>query len=304
MIYTCTFSPSIDYVTFLDTFHTGTLNRATRVGYYPGGKGINISRVLKRLNIENTALGFVGGLTGTFIKKSLLLEGIQTDFIEVDEPTRINVKVKAEVETELNGPVPLLTVEQIEALYTKLENYLEKDDWVVLSGSIPASVPNTFFRDLSALCRERQAKWVVDTSGPSLKNLIVYHPFLIKPNKDELSELIGQPIHSIEEAVQFAKEIVADGTENVVISLGGEGALFVNETVTLKANAPKGKVINTVGAGDSVVSGIIASYSKDENWEKAFCFGIAAGSATAFNEDLCTAEDVKYLKREVQVLPF
>lgn len=303
MIYTCTFSPAIDYVTFLDTLHPGNLNRATKVGYYPGGKGINISRVLKRLTIDNTALGFVGGFTGAFMKTSLLAEDIQTDFIEINEPTRINVKVKAEKETEINGPTPLITEEEIHALYVKLENYLKKDDWFVLSGSIPESVPATFFRDISILCKERQAKWIVDTSGINLKKLIAYQPFLIKPNKDELSELVGKPIHSIDEAVQFAKEIVAGGTNNVVISLGGDGALLINRSLTLKANAPKGKVVNTVGAGDSVVSGIIASYSKHENWSEAFRFGIAAGSATAFSEDLCTLEGIENLKKEIQISP-
>lgn len=301
MIYTVTFSPSIDYIPYVDNFEVNTLNRASTVSYYPGGKGINISRVLTRLKSETTALGFLGGFTGGFIQQFLTQEQVKTQFIEIDEATRINVKIKSASETELNGPSPQLTADNVTKLLHTIQRQLTKDDWIIVSGTVPARVTETFFAQLQQACQQVGAKWILDTSGPRLKTLLQYEPFLVKPNQEELGELVGQKIATTDEVLHYSRELVARGVETVVVSLGGAGAVCTTKEGSLVAQAPKGKVVNTVGAGDSLVAGMVSRLAQNRSIEEAFKYGVAAGSATAFQEDLCTAEELKQLVPEVVI---
>jgi 1-phosphofructokinase len=303
MIYTCTITPSIDYTTYLPDFHTATLNRSDEVFYYPGGKGINVSRVLKRLEVDSVALGFAGGFTGNYIEQFLEKEGIETDFIQTDEITRINVKIKAQEETELNGPGPVINTEQQADLMEKIKT-LKKGDWFVLAGSLPESIPQSFFLEIASICTNQDIHFVLDTSGPALKELVLTKPFLIKPNEHELGELFDTIIADKQEACHYAKRLVNQGVQHVIVSMGEEGALLVTKDLVVSAEAPKGKVVNTVGSGDSVISGFIASYTKEKDAEKAFRYGVASGSATAFRSDLCEKSDVEALLDQVQLNPF
>ncbi|GAA0604243.1 1-phosphofructokinase [Virgibacillus siamensis] len=299
MIYTCTFTPSIDYTTYLSDFNTGTLNRANDVYYYPGGKGINVSRVLKRLSVQSTALGFTGGFTGDYIADFLQQEGIHTDFIDTNGITRINVKIKSGKETELNGPGPKIAPEQQALLLEKI-NVLHEGDWFVLAGSLPDSIPASFYQQLAENCSKCGIRFVLDTSGPALARLISTRPFLIKPNQDELGQLFDTTITSKSEAFHYATRLT-DDVEHVIVSMGKEGALLVSGNSKWDATPPDGTAVNTVGAGDSLVSGFIASYLQNQNPEEAFRYGVAAGSATAFQMDLCSKEDVASLVSEVRI---
>ncbi|WP_019415577.1 1-phosphofructokinase [Paenisporosarcina sp. TG20] len=302
MIYTCTFTPSLDYTTFLSDFKTGQLNRSNEVFYYPGGKGINVSRVLKRLGVNNIALGFAGGFTGNYIEQFLMKEGIHTDFIQTDEITRINVKIKASEETELNGPGPVINTQQQNVLLDKIKT-MKQGDWFVLAGSLPESIPDTFFMEIASTCNDKDVHFVLDTSGPALKKLVLKKPFLIKPNEHELGELFETIITTKEEACHYAKKLVDIGVQNVVVSMGKEGALLVTKNLVVSAEVPKGKVVNTVGAGDSLVSGFIASFIKNQDVIMAFRYGVASGSATAFQSDLCEKSDVEALVEQVIIHP-
>lgn len=303
MIYTCTITPSIDYTVYLSEFKPGKLNRTEEVYYFPGGKGINVSRVLNRLNVNSIALGFAGGFTGDYIRSFLQVEGIQTNFINTDEPTRINVKIKATDESELNGPGPNTTQEQRMELLTKLER-LEIGDWFVLAGSLPDSIPNDFYQAIATICHKKGIHFVLDTSGSAFKQLVDTKPFLIKPNQHELGDLFDTTIATKKEAVFYAKKLVRRGINHVIVSMGGNGAILVTEDQVLLAEAPKGQVVNTVGAGDSLVSGFIASYIQENDVAKAFRYGIASGSATAFRTDLCEQADVQALVSQVKLYPY
>lgn len=303
MIYTCTIAPSIDYTVYLPEFAAGKLNRTDSVYYYPGGKGINVSRVLKRLGSDNKAIGFAGGFTGQYIEQFLKNEGIAADFILTKEITRINVKIKSQEETELNGPGPELDRDQLEKLTDKVKA-MEKGDWFVLAGTMPDSVPESILSELSQICCAQEVRFVLDTSGPAFKRLVKTKPFLIKPNMEELGELFETEISGRHEAYEYALKLVEEGVEFVIVSMGSEGALLVAKDLALTAQAPKGEVVNTVGSGDSLVSGFIASYSKDQDAQKAFQYGIASGSATAFRSDLCDKAGVEALLEQVEISPY
>ena len=301
MIYTCTFMPSIDYTAHVSEFSAGKLNRSDEVYYYPGGKGINVSRVVKRLGVDTMAGGFIGGFTGEYIENYLTEEGLKTDFIRTTEITRINVKIKSSRETELNGPGPDLQETDVNELLVKIGR-LTENDWLVIAGRIPDSVPDSFLSELAMHCERNKVRLVVDTSGPALKQLMEsIKPFFIKPNEQELGELVGQTIRTKQDAVMYAQEVVKEGISHVVVSMGAQGALYVSAEEILFAAAPKGDLVNSVGAGDSLVAGFIASYSIDQDAEKAFLYGVASGSATAFQSDLCKKEDVELLLRHVKI---
>lgn len=297
MIYTCTFSPAIDYTPYVEQFETGKLNRATAVNYLPGGKGINVSRVLTTLHTASTALGYVGGFTGNYLTQMLHEQHIQTDFIQTNDMTRINVKIKSDVETELNGPSPTITTAMYEQLLHKI-GLLESDDWFVLSGAVPAGLDLKALLDMLA---QKNVKLVADIAGQVLHEIAPYKPVLVKPNLEELGALFGTTLVTVEEAIPYAKRLVALGVQNVIVSLGGAGALFVSEEQVYYAAAPVGEVVNTVGAGDSVVAATIATYCQTEEWLKAFQYGVAAGSATAFQLDLCQEQDILDLVNKVIV---
>lgn len=303
MIYTCTITPSIDYTVYLPTFQAGGLNRTNEVYYYPGVKGINVSRVLQRLGVNNVALGFAGGFTGDYITRFLAQEKINTDFINTNEITRINVKIKAGEESELNGPGPQVNEVQQQELLTKIQA-LSAGDWFILAGSLPDTITLAFYQKIANLCKQKEIAFVLDTSGPNLKSLIQTKPFLVKPNQDELGELFDTTITSKQDAVFYAKKLVASGIKHVIVSLGGDGAILVTENETLIAESPKGTVVNTVGSGDSLVAGFIASYVKNSDVVEAFRYGVASGSATAFRPDLCEQADVALLASEIEINAF
>ncbi|MEN1968491.1 1-phosphofructokinase [Lentibacillus sp. N15] len=303
MIYTCSLTPSIDYTVYLPEFCAGALNRTQEVYYYPGGKGINVSRVLKRLGEASVALGFTGGFTGEYITKFLKQEGIQTNFVQTSEITRINVKIKADMESELNGPGPHITVNQQNQLRTKL-NDLNQGDWFVLAGSLPNKISPDFYQSIAEACMQKGARFVLDTSGPALKKLINARPFFIKPNIDELGELFHTTVTSTAQACKLAKQLTETGIKHVIVSMGGDGAIYVSENETIIAKAPNGHVVNTVGAGDSLVAGFITSFIQHHDPIQAFRFGVASGSATAFQPDLCIKEDVMKLLDKVEITPF
>ncbi|MBM7551324.1 1-phosphofructokinase [Thalassobacillus pellis] len=302
MIHTCTLNPSIDYVMHLEGFETGQLNRATKTFYYPGGKGINVSRMLSRFDTATTALGFAGGFTGQFIKSFLEEEGIHEKFIDTGDYTRINVKLKADEESEINGPGPQITREQQEQLLQQIKE-LHSDDKLVLAGSVPASLSNDIYIKIAEICKEMSVPLIADTSGAALEQLIGYPAFLLKPNHHELGQLFQTSIETKKQAASYAKKLIERGAKHVIVSMGGEGAVFVSDKYSYYATVPKGEVKNSVGAGDSLVSGFLAAYTKGSSLEEAFRFGVASGSATAFSDDLCKQDDVEALLSEVHISP-
>ncbi|HZG59805.1 MAG TPA: 1-phosphofructokinase [Anoxybacillus sp.] len=300
MIYTCTLNPSVDYIVEVERFRIGELNRAAKTAAFPGGKGINVSRVLKRLGVDNTAFGFIGGFTGAFIESELKKEEIHADFVKVNGDTRINIKLKSGEETEINGQGPSILPDHQDELMNKIQ-VLNQEDILVLAGSIPPSISADFYNQMVDIAKQKGVKVAVDTSGPALKQFIQHHPFFIKPNHHELGELFDTKISSKNDILSYGYKLVELGVENVIVSMAGDGAFFFNKEKILFATAPKGIVKNSVGAGDSMVAGFLAAYLNEQDIEKAFQYSVAAGSATAFSEDLCTKDKVEQLLHEVKV---
>ncbi|MEH7483758.1 1-phosphofructokinase [Neobacillus drentensis] len=300
MIYTLTLNPSVDYIVKLESFQLGELNRTVNEAKFPGGKGINVSTVLNQFGTKSKALGFIGGFTGAYIEQYLHNEKIDTDFVQVDEDTRINVKIKTSQESEINAIGPNISKQNFKLLKQKI-HHLGADDLLVLAGSIPASLPKTTYEELVKICSESGAEFVVDAEGDLLKKVLPYSPFLIKPNHHELGELFDTTISSPDEVIPYGKRLVDMGAKNVIISLAGAGAVLINSGMTLFAEVPKGKVKNSVGAGDSMVAGFLAAYVRTRNIEEAFRYSVASGSATAFSLGLCTKEKVEELLPQVHI---
>jgi 1-phosphofructokinase len=300
MIYTVTLNPSLDYIVEVDQVTLGELNRTKNETKFPGGKGINVSQVLKRLDVGSRALGFLGGFTGDYIEEFLTSHGINTDFVKVDEDTRINIKLKSEDETEINAKGPNITEENFEALKGKIRE-LTSEDILVLAGSIPSTMPESTYEELVKLCNENGTKFIVDAEGELLKKVLPLNPFLIKPNHHELGDLFNTVINSCEEVIPYGRELIKQGAQNVIVSLADKGAVLINKDLALIATSPKGDVKSSVGAGDSMVAGFIATYEKTKSIEEAFRFSVAAGSATAFSIGLCTREKMESLLPQVIV---
>lgn len=300
MIYTCTLNPSIDYLVVVENVKLGSLNRTSETAFYPGGKGINVSRVLKRLGVDSTALGFVGGFTGGFIKSFLDSEHITSSFVEHEEPTRVNIKLKSGAETEINGRGAFISNEHQETLYGQVAS-LKEEDYFVLAGSYPPSISLDFFKSLAARCEEKGIPLVADVSGKALQEVLQYKPFLIKPNHHELGDLVGTTIETKSDAIQYGRKLLERGPKNVIISMGGQGAVFVNKDMVVTAKVPKGEVKNSVGAGDSTVAGFLAALTMGESFEKAFKYGVASGTATAFSNDLCQKHDVEKILEQIEI---
>jgi 1-phosphofructokinase len=300
MIYTVTLNPSLDYIVEVDQVTLGELNRTKNETKFPGGKGINVSQVLKRLDVDSHALGFLGGFTGSYIEGFLTTQGIHTDFVRVDADTRINVKLKSDKETEINAKGPAITIENFEALKAKIRE-LTSEDILVLAGSIPSTMPESTYEELVKLCNENGTKFVVDAEGELLKKVLHLNPFLIKPNHHELGDLFNTVINSCEEVIPYGRELIKQGAQNVIVSLADKGAVLINKDLALIATSPKGDVKSSVGAGDSMVAGFIATYEKTKSIEEAFRFSVAAGSATAFSIGLCTREKMENLLPQVIV---
>lgn len=296
MIYTVTFNPSLDYIVTVEKFTCGIVNRTKDEIIFPGGKGINVSMVLQNLEHESTALGFLAGFTGREIQRLLEEKGIQTDFIPVERGlSRINVKLRSEQESEINGQGPEISPRDIEKLYRKLD-VLQDGDILVLAGSIPDVMPGSIYMDIMKYLQEKDLKIVVDATKDLLVNVLHYHPFLIKPNNHELGEIFGVTLKDKDEVITYAKRMQERGARNVLVSMAGEGAVLVAEDGTVfKAEAPKGKVVNSVGAGDSMVAGFLAGFLETGTYEKAFQMGLCAGSASAFSENLATRQEVESL---------
>lgn len=287
MIYTVTFNPALDYVVKVNQFTLGAVNRTVQEHIFYGGKGINVSAVLANLGFTNTALGFVAGFTGEEIERGAKTLGFDSDFIHVKKGmSRINVKLKAEDETEINGMGPEIEAEDVQALFEKLEQ-LQQEDVLVLSGSIPASISDTIYEEIMARLEGRGIRIVVDATKDLLLNVLQYHPFLIKPNNHELGEMFGVVLKTEDEIIRYAKLLQERGAANVLISMAGDGAILVTEKGEIYSRKPpKGVVKNSVGAGDSMVAGFVAGYLKTGNYEEALKLGTAAGSASAFSDGL------------------
>ena len=300
MIYTITFNPALDYISQVNNFEIGKINRTEKEKILPGGKGLNVSTVLKNLGIKSTALGFIAGFTGEELKRNIEQRGIKTDFIKVKKGiTRINVKISSKEETALNGNGPDIATEDINELLDKIEQINSKDT-VILAGNIPKCINNDIYEIICKKLEQNKVRFVVDATKELLMNVLKYKPFLIKPNKEELEETFKEKIETKEDIIVHAKKLQEMGAQNVLISLGGEGAILVTkENKEYFLNAPKGKVLNTVGAGDSMVAGFIAGYEKSGEFEYAFKMGVATGSASAFSMNLATAEEVANLLKEI-----
>ncbi|MGI2286231.1 1-phosphofructokinase [Staphylococcus cohnii] len=300
MIYTVTFNPSIDYIMFADDFELNGLNRATETYKFAGGKGINVSRVLQTLKVPSTALGFAGGFPGQFIDDTLKKAGIQTDFIEIDEDTRINVKLKTGDETEINAPGPNISQTQFENLLRQLKQ-TSKKDIVVVAGSIPKSVPKDAYEQIAKIIKRTGARLVVDAEKDLVESVLKYNPLFIKPNKHELEVMFDTAINSDEDVIYYAQEIMKQGASSVIVSLGGEGAVYVDHKHSLKASVSHGQVVNTVGSGDSTVAGMIAGLETGLTIENAFKQAVSAGTATAFNDDLASYKAIEDIKEQVTI---
>lgn len=292
MIYTVTFNPALDYIVRVEQFNVGEVNRAAYSEIMAGGKGVNVSLVLKNLGHESTALGFAAGFTGEKLVRDLKDKGCRTDFIFLEQGmTRINVKIKGQEETEINGEGPEITPMAIRAMMIKLER-LREGDILILSGSIPKTLPEDIYEKVIVRQQGKNVRIVVDATKNLLKETLEYHPFLIKPNHHELGELFGMTISNPEEALSYAEKLQQMGAVNVLVSMAGEGAVLLDEYGNKHMSpAPEGRLVNSVGAGDSMVAGFIAGYLETKDYEQAFRMGIAAGSASAFSEFLATREE-------------
>lgn len=296
MIYTLTFNPSLDYIVSVDHFKMGMVNRTSKELMYPGGKGINVSIVLSNLGVKNTAFGFSAGFTGEEIIRKVQEKGIEAEFIKVKEGiSRINVKLRSEEESEINGKGPEITEENIKKLYEKLDS-LKQGDILVLAGSIPDMMPKSIYMDIMDYLKEKNLMVVVDATKELLLNVLPYYPFLIKPNNHELEEIFGVEIKTKDQVIEYAKKLREKGAKNVLVSMAGEGAVLVTEDgQEFRAEAPKGKVINSVGAGDSMVAGFLYGYLKNNDYKEALAYGICTGSASAFSEELAEKKQVEDL---------
>ena len=313
MIYTVTLNPSIDYVIKLEHLNTGHVNRVNSENVYPGGKGINVSRILKTLGNDNVATGFVSNFTGDFIKNSLYEQNIKSDFIQLDNGfTRINVKIKSDEETEINGGGPHISDEKLEELFFKLSK-LKEDDILILAGSIPSTLSEDLYEKIMSRVRENKVKVVVDATKSLLLNVLKYNPFLIKPNNHELEEMFNVKLESQNDIITYAKKLQEMGIEasdvviimggrNILVSMGKDGAILLSENKEVYvSNVAKGEVINSVGAGDSMVAGFISGYLKTSSYEEALRLGAASGSATAFSSDLASKDFIDELIKEINI---
>lgn len=300
MIYTVTFNPSLDYIVSVENFQLGITNRTSSELMLPGGKGINVSTVLMNLGIENKALGFVAGFVGDEIIRRLEEMGVQNGFIRIEEGvSRINLKLKSIDGTEINGQGPVISPEHVEELMKQLDR-LGEGDVLFLSGSIPSSMPDDTYQKIMERLDGRGVQIVVDATKDLLLNVLEYHPFLIKPNNHELGELFGVELKTREEVIPYAKKLQEKGAVNVLVSMAGEGAVLIdaNEDVYM-APAPKGTLVNGVGAGDSMVAGFMAGWLEKQDYEHAFCMGVSAGSASAFSEHLATKAEIEAVYQQV-----
>ena len=300
MVYTVTFNPSLDYIVSMEGFQLGKTNRTAKEQMLPGGKGINVSTVLKNLGIPNIALGFSAGFTGEEIKRRVEEMGLASDFINLQNGySRINVKMKDFDGTEINGQGPDISPAETEKLLEKLDG-LKEGDVLVLAGSIPRTMPDSIYSDILRRLDGKRILTVVDATGELLLHVLEYSPFLIKPNNHELGEIFQVKLETREDVVPYARKLQEKGARNVLVSMAGQGAVLLDEMGQVHMlPAPKGKLVNAVGAGDSMVAGFLAGWLTKKDYEYAFRMGISAGSASAFSENLATKKEIEEVYRQV-----
>ncbi len=300
MIYTVTFNPSLDYIVDVPDFQLGLTNRTSAEQMFAGGKGINVSIVLKNLGLENTALGFIAGFTGEEIRRQLEEKGICSDFIQLQEGlSRINVKLRSIDGTEINGEGPKIGEQELAKLFERLDQ-LEEGDTLILAGSIPVSMPESIYSDILERLEGRGIRCVVDATGELLLNVLKYHPFLIKPNNHELGDIFGVTLTERDQIEPYAKRLQEMGARNVLVSMAGKGAVLLAEDGSFyETAAPKGKLVNAVGAGDSMVAGFVAGYLEKKEYSHAFKMGVSAGSASAFSENLTTKAEAEAIYKSL-----
>ncbi|SDI64981.1 1-phosphofructokinase [Dolosicoccus paucivorans] len=302
MIYTITFNPAIDLVMKTPHVALGDLNRVDSQHFVIGGKGINASVLLNGLGVDNVATGFIGGFTGQHIKQTLEETGIKTEFIEVEHPTRMNVKLKSDLETEINAPGAEVSSDEFEQLLDNLEQTLTAQDTVLLMGNAAPGLDETAYQLIAKLCQEKQARLVLDTNRDLLTRCLAYEPFVIKPNHHELGDIFGVEVTKEEEIIYYAKQLQQQGAQNVIVSCGGDGAYLISqEGKVYQSNVPIGTVVNSVGAGDSMVAGFVARYLETKDFQQALQYGAATGSATAFSVGIADKALVETLLEQIEV---
>lgn len=296
MIFTVTFNPSLDYIVRVDEMRLGTINRTNYEQLLPGGKGINVSIVLGNLGHPSRALGFSAGVTGVALEKLLADSGVDADLVHVKEGfTRINAKVKAVEETEINGQGPRIAPEDVDALFSKLD-VLGQDDTLVISGSVPNTLPSDMYEQVMERLAGHGVRIVVDAERDLLTRVLPYRPFLVKPNNHELGDIFGVALKTRDEVVPYARRMQEMGAQNVLVSMAGEGGVLVAaDGQVYQSPAAKGTVVNSVGAGDSCVAGFLAGLMETGSYQTAFRMGLAAGSASAFSDHLATRPEVEDL---------
>lgn len=300
MIYTVTLNPSVDLVVRLPHLELGAVNRTESDDKFPGGKGINVSRILKRMQIDSIALGFLGGFTGDFIRSRLEQEQIKTNFTAISEETRINVKLKSDRETDINGAGPELSKNELSEFINQF-NRLTEADIVVLSGSAPKCLGNRFYETLIEAIKEKGAEFIIDIEGETLIRALPHNPLLIKPNRQELSAIYRTPLLSKEEIVPYAKKLRDAGAKNAIVSMAGDGALLLTTGGIYFAPPVRGTVKNSVGAGDSMIAGFVGHFHKTRDAVEAFRWGVACGTATAFSDDLAPGAFILELLKQVKI---
>lgn len=301
MIYTLTLNPAVDYYIDMESFEEGDLNKVNNAYTLAGGKGINVSKVLKNFNIESIALGFCGGFTGDYIKKDIKECGIKENFIYLEEATRINIKLKiSKSESEIAGKSPNISKEKVHELLNYIKNNIKENDILVLSGSVPNSIESSIYKDIISNAN-KNIKVILDARDEAFKIGLREKVFLTKPNKKELGEYFNKKIESTDDIIKYARELIKDGSKNVIVSLGKDGSVLVTENEVYIGNAPKGKLISSVGAGDSMVAGIVYGLSNNLSIVDSYKYAIASGSSTACSEMLTTFENMNKFLEKVEI---
>lgn len=301
MIYTLTLNPAVDYYIDMNNFEDGDLNKVNNAYTLAGGKGINVSKVLKNFNIDSIALGFSGGFTGDYIKKHLKGYGIKENFIYLEEDTRINIKLKTnKTESEIAGKSPNISKEKVNELLNYIKNNIKENDILVLSGSVPNSIDSSIYKDIISNAN-KNIKVILDARDEAFKFGLKEKVFLTKPNKKELSEYFNKNIESTDDIIKYARELIKEGSENVIVSLGKDGSILVTKDEAYIGNAPEGKLISSVGAGDSMVAGIVYGISNNLNIIDSYKYAIASGSSTSCSEGLTTFENMNKFLEKVEI---
>lgn len=302
MIYAVTLNPSIDFIVKVKDFQLGETNRAYENSFFAGGKGIMVSKLLKNVKTDCVNLGFLGGFTGTFIEKNLKDLNILSDFVIVNDNSRVNVKLKTGIETEINCQGPEISKKEEEEFLDKIKK-IKSEDFVILSGSVPSNLGNDFYIKIIEVLNKNGVRFTLDSSGEIFRKSLKYKPFLIKPNRDELTEYAKKDFKNNQEIIDYVRNNLVDKAENIIVSLGGEGALYISKNFSLFAHPLKVKenVVNTVGAGDSVVAGFVNYMLKHNELEKAFRFAVACGTATSFSEDIGELDFIEEIYKKLVI---